>query len=306
MFNRILYFCVSCLLVVKLGCAPYNTSLDTQVAKEENPVVDLKAQAVSLLNRIQIQSSRESCKGPYGIDSQKILSDQGESPEYMIGIISNIDLEKNNDGTWYVHECMLASYSITPLTFAFPYPQQYDLKEGDFIGFKADLQSIRSGGKNYRIYHSVKILDYISSQSANCQVIAGLPTPSKNISLNGLREKQFAMVTGVVIAVQTQKNRNPEPDDPSDYNIATAAMKFADGKLYIVDFPASVSVPKSQSWEYVIVKTPRPSQEAFGEGDVVNVLQISSSLQARGGMTGEQLGFSAIYRADLNTHLNTQ
>ena len=310
MFKKIWYFCVSGLLVVILGCAPYNTSLGTQVAKEEKPTVDLKAQAASLLNLIQIQSSRESCKGPYGIDSQKILSDGWGNPEYMIGIVSDIDLEKNNDGTWYVHKCMLASYLITPLTFASPYPQQYDLKEGDFIGFKGDLQPIRAGGKNYRTYHSVKILDYISSQSANCQVIAGFPTPSKNVSFLGVRGEKFAMVTGIVMAVQTQKNSNPEPENPSNYYIVTAVMKFADGKLYIVDFPSSIfvqdSVPNSQLLKIDRVDTPHLSQDAFGEGDVVTVIQTSSTLEQRGRITVEHQGFSAIYLASLNTHLNTQ
>ena len=133
MFNKVLYFCVLGLLVVILGCVPPNPGLDTTVAKAEKTVVDLETQVASLLNLIQIQSSRESCKGPYGIDSQKILSDRSGNPEYMIGIVSDINLEKNNDGTWYVHRCRLASSPFTlPLTFASPYPQQYDLKERRF------------------------------------------------------------------------------------------------------------------------------------------------------------------------------
>ena len=50
------------------------------------------------------KSSSDGCKGPFGFDSQKALN-ISESREYMIGVVSYIDLEKNPDGTWYVNKC---------------------------------------------------------------------------------------------------------------------------------------------------------------------------------------------------------
>lgn len=75
------------------------------------------------------------------------------------------------------------------------------------------------------------------------------------------------------MAVKTIRNSDPEPDDPHDYHILTAVMKCADGELYHLVFSEEWLVP--DTLEKINLK--RPSQEAFGEGDVVTVQQMSSA-----------------------------
>ena len=213
-------------------------------------------------------SPTEDCKGPFGVDSQKILNDDPDSA-YEIGVVSSLDLEKNDDGTWYVDNCELSNWNNKSIYFTRPYPQQHDLKEGDFIGFTANFQSLIFGGKKTYYYTDVKVLDYISSQSTNCKIdgISGLSTPSRTIlSSRRPSEEDFVNVTGLIMAVQTEKNNDPEPDDPSDYHIYQAAMKCADGQLYMVEFGINKAM-----FKYINVNL--PGSDAFGEGDIVTVRQ---------------------------------
>ena len=81
-------------------------------------------------------------EGPFGVDSQKILNGDdifGLRPKYVIGIVGDIDLEKNDDGTWYIDNCELSNFRDKNVYFVSPYPQQGDLKESDFIGFAAHV-----------------------------------------------------------------------------------------------------------------------------------------------------------------------
>lgn len=230
------------------------------------------------------------CKGPFGFDSQKASNDKG-SIKYGIGIIRNIDLEKSNDGSWYVDNCeVLGPIGTIYLRFTSPYPQRYDLKVGDIIGFKAKL--VTKERKEYEglvyyhyYYSSGEVLDHISSQSAKCEIrnIRGLSSPSKTIPTFPTKH-DYARVTGVIMAVETIENEDPEPDNPSDYLILGAVMKCADGVLYIVDFEGHNYLAKdslrTDSLQQALgyPKSPHkhvdlPSQDAFGEGDVVTVTQ---------------------------------
>ena len=74
-------------------------------------------------------------------------------------------------------------------------------------------------------------------------------------------------VTGVIMAVEVENNRNREPHNPSDYLIQKAVMKCADGNLYLADFDHQILVQSR------VKGLPPPSHEAFGEGDVVTVVQ---------------------------------
>ena len=257
--------------IVVMGYCVYNSILDP---------IDVVADVSSTEN--------SGCKGPFGIDSQKILNDHPD-PKYMVGVVSNIDLEKNDDGTWYIWNCKLPNLSDMTVFFTPPYPQQNDLKDGDFIGFSGDFSTFVIDGEKIYNYRDVIILDYISSQSVKCNIddIRGLSTPSDTlVTGKGFgTEKVFVSVTGVIMAIQTVENRDPEPDNPSDYLITLAAMKCADGKLYLADFEFN----KFASMDKAARNVNLPSNDAFGEGDVVTVTQTSSVL-------GNTRTFAAYYK----------
>ena len=201
-------------------------------------------------------------EGPFGVDSQKLLNKGILPSTYMIAIVSKLDFERNNGGTWYANNFQVSNYLDLAVLFASPYPQQNDLKEGDFIGIKAIPRSYKINDfvsspikidihmkvRNDGTYFSkAKILENISSQSVNCNI-----DNISELSVPGVGRN----VTGVIMAVEIKPNRNPEPDNPSDYVIRQAVMKCADGNLYIANFSTS---------------THHPPSHAFGEGDVVTV-----------------------------------
>ena len=76
-------------------------------------------------------------EGPFGVDSQKRLNKGILPSTYTIAIVSKPDFERNNDGTWYANNFQISNYLDLTVLFASPYPQQNDLKEGDFIGVEA-------------------------------------------------------------------------------------------------------------------------------------------------------------------------
>ena len=229
--------------------------------------------------------SLSDCKGPFGVDSQKILND-GSDPEYKIVIVTKIDLEKNNDGTWYVDNCKaITAESSVSIYFTLPYPQRHDLKEGDFIGFSGKFISVeQEGSEKFRAYGSARIVENISSQSDSCKVVSirKLSIPSKSVPMMA-EKKDFVRVTGVIIAVQTIENEDPEPDNPSDYLITNAVMKCSDGNLYVASFDlhnfmAEYVSEKRYELQRIEIQPGHkhvnlPDQEAFGEGDVVTVTQ---------------------------------
>ena len=246
-----------------------------------NPVV---VDSADFTNAQKGKSSSSACKGPFGFDSQKALNDlPSDSPplskydygelaeiKYLIDVVSDIDLEKNDDGTWYVANCELYDTTRT-LHFKYPYPQQNELKKGDIIGFKALAVRLSAGVHRY---FRAEILEHLSSQSADCKIdgIRQLTKPVREFPYPST-QKNFVSVTGVVMAVVLMENEDPEPDDPSDYHIVQALMKCADGNLYIADFRSHRVVEK-----YYPDEKPRkfPSQDAFGEGDIITVMQTGS------------------------------
>ena len=220
-------------------------------------------------------SLSSDCKGPFGFDSQKALNKS--SIEYKIGVVSEIDLEKNDDGTWYVDNCKLLDengvFDIS-LRFASPYPQQNDLKEGDFFGF-ASQQYIGDSIDIYIRYRSGKILENISSQSVKCDIdsIGELSTPAEG--------EELGDVTGVIMAIEIKENDDPEPDNPDDFQISQVVMKCADGNLYLVNLLGkSFYTLLSSIWSPKNLEKYRgvnlPSYDTFGEGDVVTVMQEST------------------------------
>ena len=268
--------------IVVVGCCMFNHL----VANPQDVGADLKV-------FWNIMSS--GYKGPFGVDSQKILNN-GVNPKYKIGIITDIDLEKNDDGTWYIDNCeMIGDTGVIALRFASPYPQRYNLNVGDLIGFKAQFVSkkrIVPKVSNYieeynYFYRSGKVLDHISSQSVGYKIegIRGLSTPSKIIPVFPTKS-DFVKVTGVIMAVETIKNEDPEPDNPSDYLISRVAMKCADGRLYVAGFTGHNKIAEvfptilkeSTSRVLGIPQIPHeyvnlPAHDAIGEGDVVTVTQ---------------------------------
>ena len=256
MFKRIFCFSVLGLFVLMMSCAPSAVPPNArymEMLEQQKRTEIAKARIKQQLSPIPIPSNSyvsgislgDGCKGPFGVDSQQILNGDWRSPGYSIEVVGDIDLEKNNDGTWYVHACKLPSKANTTVYFAPPYPQQNDLEEGDFIGFKGNYNETLYGLQVVSsVYKSVKILDHISSQSVNCK-IRGLPVPSATIPLSSTID-DFVSVTGVVMAVETRKNSDPEPDDLSDYHIVTAVMKFANDRLYLVDFHDSITISPSK------------------------------------------------------------
>ena len=202
-----------------------------------------------------VKQSSGDCKGPFGYDSQKISP---EALKYEIGVVSKIDLEKNPDGSWYVASCYLSNQLYT-VRFDPPYPQQNDLKNGDFIGYTASPQSVRG---SIITYGSGKIFENISRQSPKCKIdaVPQLSTPYAEHYHSSIMkfEKLEHPVTGVVMALKIVRNRDPEPDNPSDYLIYEVVMKCADGNLYLAGFGAAIDCP---------------SHGTFVEGDIITVTQ---------------------------------
>ena len=264
---------LSILIMITIEYCAYN-SLSTGPT---NAAADVNQAGIKTLPSVD-------CKGPFGVDSQKILNKGTDNQygsglvldyEYRIGIVTKIDLEKNNDGTWYIDNCELSH--LIPLHFTKPYPQQNDFKVGDIIGFKATQNNVGGLQSLHSFYfYSGEMLENISLQSSDCKIdnMIQLSNPSKAIPTSA-SEKHFVNVTGVIMAIQTIKNGDPEPDDPSDYHIHSAVMKCADNNLYKIFFPRYYMVGERG---FPIRKTPlqRAGQEAFREGDVITVKQISS------------------------------
>ena len=209
------------------------------------------------------------CEFPFGVDSQQILNEGGLELHYKIGVVSDIDLERNDDGTWYIADCRILSRT---LYFQAPYPQQNEINDGDIIGFQAITKCNTTWRGTTCWYSSGKLIENISLQSADCQIddVNQLSNPSASIPSLATKD-DFVDVTGLVMAVETIKNANLEPDDSADYHIRNAVMKCADGNLYRVGFTTSY---RAEKFGIKRTEVNRPSQQAFGEGDIITVKQI--------------------------------
>ena len=212
----------------------------------------------------------EDSEGLFGINSQKIRND-GKGVGYKIDIVSNLDHERNDDGTWYIASCELWVNIGGELHFRSPYPQQNDLKEYDVVAFSAEKITLKEDGF-FKNYHSVNILENISRQSVKLgeDHMSELSTPSSELpnQIGFLREG--VSVTGVIMAIEIIKNYNPEPEYPDEFHIVKAVMKFADGKLYVVKFF------DSRHSNFLPPNIKFPTYDAFGEGDIITVKQYTN------------------------------
>ena len=137
-----------------------------------------------------------------------------------------------------------------------------------FIGFSGNYSTTIVGAKKkVNLFSGGVIKDHISSQSVKCNIddIQGLSTPFDDFFLSD------KAVTGVIMAVEIIVNRDPEPNNPSDYLIGAAVLKCADGELYLADFALYKFVLPARSANVNL-----PSNDAFGEGDIVTVMQATS------------------------------
>ncbi len=232
MFRSILCICVAGLLITMVGCV----SSQSQLMEE----------------RVRRTVTSSGYKGPFSFDSQKALNYYRKT-EYNLCLVEEVDHKRSRDGTWYIERCKIF---IGPnpgtfyyINFSSPYPQQYDVNKGDFIGFSGKPEVTRSGEFAMVEYHSGKLLENISSQSVKYKVdgIGRLSTPTERTS----------HVTGMVMAVEIGENQNPEPDNPDNFQINNLVMKCADGNLYFVSLSTLYG-------KY-------PNQKAFGEGDIITV-----------------------------------
>ena len=221
-----------------------------------------------------------ACTAPFGVDSQQILNDGMLDHNYKIGVVSDIDLERNDDGTWYINKCRILSRT---LYFQSPHPQQNEINDGDIIGFQASTDCNTTWRGTTCWYTSGKLIENISLQSTDCQTddVSQLSNPSTSMPILASKD-DFVDVAGLIIAVETIKNLDSEPDNSADYHATKAVMKCADGNLYRVDFVSSYRALTNLGSKEL--KSIVQSESAFGEGDVITVKQTfnlhSDSLMA--------------------------
>ena len=223
------------------------------------------------------------CEGPFGVDSgdETTFIKNNIHSSLDVGVVTDINLERNEDGSWYVHECKVwlgfgNEYDTAhTVIFRSPQPAQFEINKGDYISFLSGggiwrWSAIREGligFKNCELYENV------STQSIACDVSApnGVLEPSSSMAALP-SEEDFVKVTCLVLSVNLVRNFDPESDNPSDYLIEKAIVKCADGNLYIANFVRLFSLWKGNAFE--IVEKYRPGQGTFNEGDVVTLTQI--------------------------------
>ena len=228
-------------------------------------------------------SSIDGCEGPFGLDS-------GDESTYVInnvhynhyvGVVTSVNLEKNADGSWYVHECKVwigygNEYDTAhTVRFRSPQPAQFEINEGDYISFLSGggiwrwsaISRGLIGFKNCELYENV------STQSVVCEVNApnGILKPSRSMQVLP-SEENFIKITCLVLSVDLIQNFDPEPDSPEDYLIDKAIVKCADGNLYIARFVESLSIWNGTTLE--TINKYKPGQGTFNEGDVITLTQI--------------------------------
>ena len=227
--------------------------------------------------------SIEGCEGPFGLDSTDETTYLRNNIHYNLymGIVTSVNLERNADGSWYVHECKVwlgfgNEYDTAhTVRFRAPQPARFEINEGDYISFLAGggiwrWSAIREGligFKNCELYENV------STQSIVCDVSTpnGVLKPSGSIKVLP-SEDDFIKITCLVLSVNLRRNLDPEPDNPDDYLIHKAVVKCADGNLYIARFVESFSIWNGNTFQ--TSKKYKPGQGTFNEGDVIKLTQI--------------------------------
>ena len=227
--------------------------------------------------------SIEGCEGPFGLDSGDETTYLKNNVHYnhYIGIVTSVNLERNANGSWYVHECKVwlgfgNEYDTAhTVRFSSPQPAQFEINEGDYIGF------ISGGGiwrwKNIREgligFQNCELYENVSTQSISCDVPLrnGVLKPSDTMEILPSKE-DLVKITCLVLSVGLIKNPDPEPDSPDDYLIHTAVVKCVDGNLYIARFMSPVRIWNGNTFE--TINEYRPGQGTFGEGDVITLTQV--------------------------------
>ena len=264
----------------------------TDVEKVDgNYIVRADAACIDGLLGVPVDASQvppqsiQGCEGPFGLDS-------GDETTYIknnihnsldVGVVTDVNLERNADGSWYVHECKVwigygNEYDTAhTVRFRSPQPVQFEINKGDYISFLSGggiwrWQNIRVGLIGFK---NCELYENISTQSIACDVSApnGVLEPSNSMEVLP-SEEDFVKVTCLVLSVNLIRNFDPEPDNPDDYLIQKAVVKCADGNLYIARFTERFSLWKGNSLE--LINKYRPGQGTFNEGDVVTLTQISN------------------------------
>lgn len=272
--------------VVKLvDCATDVEKVEGQyIVRADAACVDALFPSPIVLDGTQPQDlSIEGCEGPFGIDSADETTYIRNNVHYnsYMGIVTDVNLERNADGSWYVHECKVwigfgNEYDTAhTVRFRSPQPAQFEINKGDYISFLSGggiwrWSAIREGLIGFR---NCELYENISTQSISCEVPApnGILKPSDTMKiLPG--EADFVKITCLVLSVNLIRNRDLEPDNPHDYLISKAVVRCADGNLYIARFVTRLSIWNENKFE-TITKY-QPGQGTFSEGDVITLTQV--------------------------------
>ena len=272
--------------VVKLvDCATDVEKVDGQYIVRANAacVDDLLGSPIDESNAQLEVGPIDGCEGPFGLDSGDETTYEKNNIRYnsYMGIVTDVDLERNADGSWYVHECKVwlgfgNEYDTAhTVRFKSPQPTQFQINDGDYINFL-------SGGliwrwKNLREgligFQNCELYENVSTQSISCEVPVpnDILKPSETIKvLPG--EDDFVKIMCLVLSVNLIRNRDLEPDNPHDYLINKAVVRCADGNLYIARFVTRLSIWNENKFESITKY--QPGQGTFGEGDVITLTQV--------------------------------
>ena len=272
--------------VVKLvGCATDVEKIDgNYIVRADAACVDgLFPTPIDLSNAQREALTIEGCEGPFGLDSTDETTYVKNNVHYnqYLGFVTSVDLERNADGSWYVHECRVwlgfgNEYDTAhTVRFSVPQPAQFEINEGDYVSFLGGVpiwrwSALRDGLIGWQ---HCSLYENISTQSISCEVPAsnGILKPSDTIKVLA-GEKDFVKITCLVLSVNLIRNRDLEPDNPHDYLINKAVVRCADGNLYIARFVTHLSVWNENNFERVTKY--QPGQGTFGEGDVIALTQV--------------------------------
>ena len=265
------------------GCATDVEKIDGNyiVRADAACIDDLLGSPIEADNTQPEAVSIDGCEGPFGLDSGDETTYVRNNIRYnlYLGIVTSVNLERNEDGSWYVHECEVwigygNEYNRShTVIFSSPQPARFEINEGDYIGFLSGTpiwrwSALREGLIGWR---HCSLYENISTQSISCEV----NTPNNLLKpgeVSFSTDYEFLKITGIIANIRLIRNRDPEPDNSHDFLIDKAVIKCADGNLYIVDFRTSHYAGLNRE----TVETHLPGQDAFSEGDVITVTQTGS------------------------------
>ena len=209
------------------------------------------------------------CNAPFGgIDS----ANDANALDRRLGKVLSVDLEKNSDGTWYVHSCeMWLGVTLFPVKntypylalFKAPYPERDSISEGDWISVTVDRPS-------KILLMDCTLFENFSKQDIPCEIKPTNRTMSPEIDESlpvaerieqSLKDRQLQCL---VVGVQYIENPDHEPDYNYDLLVTRAVVKCGNGKLYGMDFREPIYYGADES-------VLRPGKGLFGEGSVITL-----------------------------------